>query len=230
MMKTAMILAAGRGERLKPLTDFKPKALCTVHNIPLIEYHVAKLAAAGFKRLVINHAYLGGQIRQHLGDGRRWGLKICYSPEPPGGLETGGGIVNALPLLGDQPFVTVNADIYTDYNFALLKLPITSLAHLVLVNKPSYSAQGDFGLSESLQLDNTDRQYTFAGIACYRPELFDDYEPGRYSVTPLLRQLAINKQATGELHRGEWFDIGSPQRLKLANKDPAQTIPSTDEL
>ena len=217
-MKTAMILAAGRGERLKPRTNFRPKALCTVHNIPLIEYHVAKLAVAGFDRLIINHAYLGGQIRQHLGNGARWNIEIYYSPEPPGGLETGGGIVNALPLLGDQPFVTVNADIYTDYNFSSLTLPVTSLAHLVLVNKPSYSHQGDFGLSKSLQLEDTNRQYTFTGIACYRPELFKNYGPGRYSVTPLLRQLAINKQATGELYQGKWFDIGTPQRLELANR------------
>ena len=216
-MKTAMILAAGRGERLKPFTDLLPKALCTVHNIPLIEYHIANLALAGFERLIINHAYLGGQIRQHLSSGARWNIEICYSPEPPGGLETGGGIVNALPLLGDEPFVTVNADIFTDYNFALLTLPVTSLVHLVLVKKPSYSEYGDFGLSETFKLENTNRKYTFLGIACYHPKVFNNCNPGRYSVTPLLRQLATNKQASGEIYQGTWFDIGTPERLQLAN-------------
>ena len=216
-MKTAMILAAGRGERLRPVTELRPKALCTVQNIALIDYHVSNLALAGFERLIINHAYLGGQICQHLGDGKRWGIHICYSPEPPGGLETGGGIVNALHLLGDKPFVTVNADIYTNYDFTSLKLPTTSFAHLVLVNTPSYLQQSDFGLSKSNLLDNTSKKYTFAGIACYRPEIFKNHKPGRYSITPLLRQLAMNKQATGEIYQGEWVDIGTPQRLLLAN-------------
>lgn len=217
-MKTAMILAAGRGERLRPITDLLPKALCTVHGIPLIEYHVANLARAGFERLIINHAHLGGQIRQHLGDGTRWGVEICYSPEPPGGLETGGGILNALPLLGDQPFLTVNADIFTDYDFASLELPIKSLVHLVLLKKPAYIAEGDFGLSESGLLDNMNKQYTFLGIACYRPELFREMKPGRYSVIPLLRQLVGNKQASGEVYQGKWFDIGSAVQLEMANK------------
>ena len=216
-MKTAMILAAGRGERLRPLTDSRPKALCTVHNIPLIEYHVANLALAGFERLIINHAYLGGHIRRHLGDGRHWNIEIVYSPEPPGAFETGGAIVNALPLLGENPFLTVNADIFTDYNFALLKLPETSLAHLLLVNKPLHMQQGDFGLSKTHRLENTNRRYTFSGIACYRPELFKSFGPGRYSVTPLLRHLASNLQATGEIYQGLWIDIGSPERLLSAN-------------
>ena len=217
-MKTAMILAAGRGERLRPITDSRPKAMCTINQIPLIEYHVENLACAGFERLIINHAYLGGQIRQQLGHGARWGIDICYSPEPPGGLETGGGIVNALPLLGNQPFAVVKADMFTAYPFASLKLLATRLAHLVLVNKPPYLQQGDFGLSTSGQLDDIHRLYTFAGIACYRPELFHHSKPGRYSLTPRLRQLAINKQATGEIYHGTWFDIGSPERLALVNK------------
>ena len=217
-MKTALIFAAGRGERLRPITDAKPKALCTVHDIPLIEHHIVNLVAAGFERLIINHAYLGGQIRRHLSNGARWGIEIDYSPEPPGALETGGGIVNALPLLGKNPFITVNADIFCDYPFAALNCPENSLVHLVLVNKPAYSPQGDFGLSETHELDNNKRDFTFSGIACYRPELFQNHKPGRYSVTPLLRQLAINKQATGEMYSGVWFDIGSPERLALANE------------
>ena len=217
-MKVAMILAAGRGERLRPITDLRPKALCTVRGVPLIEYHVANLALAGFERLVINHAYLGGQIRQHLGTGARWGVEICYSPEPTGGLETAGGIVNALHLLGEEPFLTVNADIVTDYNFALLKLPINSLAHLVLVKTPEYLPQADFGLSKTSLLKNTHPEYTFAGIARYRPELFKKHTIGRYSLTPTLRQLATDGQATGEVYVGKWLDIGSPERLAWANE------------
>ena len=220
-MKTAMILAAGRGERLRPITDSTPKALCKVNHIPLIEYHVAHLAAAGFERLVINHAWLGGQIRQHLGKGSRWGVEICYVPEPPGGLETGGGIVNALPLLCDarcpKPFLTVNADIFTDYDFRELTLPEGSWAHLMIINKPAYLSHSDFGLSETGLLSNHDKQYTFAGIACYRPELFSKQKPGRYSVTPLLRQLAMDNRATGTIYSGQWFDIGSSERLSMAN-------------
>jgi MurNAc alpha-1-phosphate uridylyltransferase len=186
--------------------------------VPLIEYHVANLALAGFERVVINHAYLGGQIRQHLGAGARWGVEICYSPEPPGGLETAGGIVNALPLLGEEPFVTVNADIVTDYNFALLKLPAHSRAHLVLINTPPYLPQPDFGLSKTFQLENTHREYTFAGIARYCPELFRNHKIGRYSLTPMLRQLATNGGATGEVYAGKWLDIGSQERLVWANE------------
>lgn len=215
-MKIAMILAAGRGERLRPLTDLTPKALCKVHNIPLIEYHVSKLAMAGFERVVINHAWLGGQIQHHLGNGTRWGIEICYAPEPPGGLETGGGIVNALPLLGDTPFITVNADIFTDYDFTTLTLRAESLAHLIVVNKPAYIPQGDFGLSAAGLITNHDRQYTFAGIACYQPNIFFNLKPGRYSVTPLLRQLAEEQRLTGSMHTGKWIDIGSPDRLTLA--------------
>ncbi len=223
-MKTAMILAAGRGERLKPLTDSTPKAMCTVKNIPLIEHHVIHLAQAGFDRIVVNHAWLGSKIRHHLGNGARWGVEICYAPEPPGGLETAGGIVNALPLLGKTPFMTVNADIYTDYNFStptLLDNPNTKatlgLAHLVLINKPAYFTNGDFGISGLNLLDNNNRQYTFAGIAYYRPELFSKLNIGRYSITPILRQLALKQQAYASIHTGQWIDIGSPQRLAQAN-------------
>lgn len=217
-MKTAMILAAGRGERLKPITELHPKALCKVHDLPLIEYHIAGLARAGFQRLIINHAYLGGKIRQQVGDGMRWGVEICYAPEPPGGLETGGGIVNALPLLGKEPFVTVNADIYTDYDFATLQLPTTSLVHLVLVEKPFYYPNGDFNLLAPNLVSNLDRKYTFPGIACYHPEVFQQKAMGRYSVTPILRQLSEKKCVTGEIYHGKWIDIGSLERLEWANK------------
>jgi MurNAc alpha-1-phosphate uridylyltransferase len=205
-MKTAMILAAGRGERLRPLTDLIPKPLFKVDNIPVIESLVCKLAQAGFQRIVINHSWLGGQIRQHLGNGVKWDLEICYSPEPPGALETGGGIVNAKYLLGKEPFVTVNADLLTDYDFAGFNLPKNSLVHLLLINKPKYFIHGDFGLSTANLLNNN-REYTFAGIAYYRPEVFDNHRPGRFSVLPILRKLAENALATGEIYQGKWIDI-----------------------
>ena len=214
-MKIAMIFAAGRGERLRPITDVTPKAMCKINNIPLIEYHVKNLSKAGFERIVINHAHLGGKIRQYLGNGERFGVEICYSPEPPGALETLGGIINALPLLGNDSFVTVNADIFTDYNFAKLKLPAKSLAHLVLVEKPSYSQSGDFGLTKSSYIDNLKKTYTFSGIACYRQELFQNIKFCRSSITPLLRQLALNNEATGEIYKGKWFDIGTKERLNM---------------
>jgi len=219
-MKTAMIFAAGRGERLRPITDFIPKALCKINNIPLIEYHVENLSKAGFERLVINHAHLGGQIRQYLGNGSRFGIEICYSPEPPGALETLGGIINALPLLGKEPFLTVNADIFTDYNFANLKLPAKSLLHLVLVEKPSYNQYGDFGLTKSAYINNLDKTYTFSGIACYHQELFKDIKLIRSSITPLLRQMALNHKATGEIYKGTWFDIGTEDRLNTCCYKP----------
>jgi MurNAc alpha-1-phosphate uridylyltransferase len=216
-MNTAMILAAGRGERLKPLTNSIPKALCKVHHIPLIEYHVINLSRAGFKHIVINHAYLGGQIRQHLGLGERFGTRISYAPEPPGGLETGGGIVNALPLLGKKPFVTVNADIFTDFPFANLSLRPQSLLHLVLVPKPSYAESGDFGFSDTGEPLNTEREYTFPGIACYDPMLFKGMKLGRFSVTPILRKMVTDKAATAEVYLGKWLDIGTSERLAKAN-------------
>jgi MurNAc alpha-1-phosphate uridylyltransferase len=221
-MHTAMILAAGRGERLRPLTDSIPKALCRVNHIPLIEHHVINLAKAGFSHLVINHAHLGGLIRRHLGKGGRFGVDIEYSPEPPGGLETGGGIVNALPLLGNAPFITVNADIFTDYNFAKLRLPKTSLIHLVLIKKPFYLPHADFGLSHELKLQNNSREYTFPGIAVYHPQVFSHLKIGRYSVVPLMRETAEQQQATGEIFSGKWFDIGTEERLTLANREVCQ--------
>ena len=215
-MKTAMILAAGRGERLKPLTDTCPKALCTVNDTPLIEYHVTKLAKAGFKKVVINHAYLGGKIRQLLGTGARFGVHIEYAPEPPGGLETGGGIVNALPLLGTDPFLVINADIFTDFSFETCLLPDSSLAHLILVPPPVEYALGDFSLSTSGKIDNDNKEYTFSGIASYHPDLFQSCLPGRFSLTPLLRQLAHDHLATGSVYTGLWFDIGAFSRLQEA--------------
>lgn len=217
-MKTAMILAAGRGERLKPLTDTLPKAMCVVKGKPLIEHHVLALAKAGFERLVINHAYLGGAIRHHLGDGRQYGIEIIYSPEPPGALETGGAIVNALPLLGNTPFVTVNADVYTDFDFTTISLD-SEFIHLILVkNNSALKHHGDFGLTQENLVTNTHREYTFPGIACYHPQVFSQSKIGRYSVTSLIRQYVDIKKVTGSLYTGKWFDIGTYERLHAANE------------
>lgn len=213
-MKVAMILAAGRGERLRPLTDTLPKALCVVKGKPLIEHHVINLARAGFNRLVINHAYLGGQIRHYLGDGASYNIEICYSPEPPGGLETGGGVVQAIELLGKNPFITVNADVFTDFDFSKLMPNPNSLAHLVLTpNNVALGHHGDFGLSVENLITNTKPEFTFAGIACYHPCLFTNCQPGRYSLTPLIRLWANQGKVSGQLHQGHWSDIGSIERL-----------------
>jgi len=218
-MKTAMILAAGRGERLKPITALLPKALCAVRGKPLIEHHIINLASAGFERIVINHAYLGGQIRRYLGNGHSFGVELCYSPEPPGGLETGGGIMKALPLLGRDPFVTVNGDVYTDFDFTSLPTLHNSLIPSILVNKNSaLKHHGDFGLSSDGLVSNEHKKYTFAGIACYQPAVFEAYQQGRYSVTPIIRKLVSQGQVSANLHQGIWFDIGSLERLNAANQ------------
>jgi MurNAc alpha-1-phosphate uridylyltransferase len=217
-MTVAMILAAGRGERLKPLTEIQPKALCMVQGKPLIEHHIINLANAGFKRLVINHAYLGGQIRCYLGNGSRWGVDIIYSAEPPGGLETGGGIVQALPFFENKPFITVNADIYTDFNFKQINPEAVEYLHLILINKdPTLLHYGDFGLVNQSQLSTSNKDYTFSGIACYHPKIFSGYKAGRYSVAPLIRDFANQQVATASLYQGSWFDIGTSERLKAAN-------------
>ena len=213
-----MIFAAGRGERLKPLTDACPKALCTVRGTPLIEYHIQHLADAGFNTIVINIAHLGSMIRDYLGNGSRWNINILYSPEPPGALETGGALVNARHLLGDERFVTVNADIVTDYDFSKLSLPKESIAHLVLVNQPSYYAHADFGLSENGLLSLENKHYTFSGIACYSPRIFDNLKPGRFSITPVIKQQIENQRVSREIYSGQWIDIGSPERLESASQ------------
>lgn len=216
-MKTAMILAAGRGERLKPVTDTLPKSLCRVKGKPLIEHHIINLAKAGYTKIVINHAWLGDQIRHYLGDGSKWQVKIHYSPEPPGGLETGGGIVNALPLLGNHPFLVVNADIYTDFDFATLSAPRLSFGHLILTGNTLHG--GDFGLDENACLTNDNRQFTFLGIAAYEAHAFHELPYGRYSiVNSLLRKLADTRQLTGAIYNGLWIDAGSADRLQYANQ------------
>lgn len=214
----AMILAAGRGERLRPLTDTTPKPLLPVAGRPLIEYHIQRLAQAGFKDLVINHAHLGDQIEETLGDGARWGLSISYSREGTA-LETGGGIFRALPLLGSRPFLVVNGDIWCDYPFDKLRARVlTGLAHLVLVPNPPHHARGDFGLDGQRVLSGGPTLYTFSGIGLYHPELFLGCQPGAFPLAPLLRRAMDDNRVTGELYQGCWIDVGTKERLVEAEK------------
>ncbi len=210
----AMILAAGKGERLRPLTLHTPKPLVRAAGVPLIEYHVRALAAAGFTELVINHAWLGQQIEDYLGDGARFGVRIAYSAEGEP-LETGGGIFQALPLLGDQPFVLVNGDIFTDYPFAQLRRPLSGLAHLVLVANPAHHASGDFCLQDG-QVSDTHAgggNLTYSGLAVLSPALFADCQPGAFKLAPLLRQAMAAGQVSGEQFAGCWVDVGTHERL-----------------
>ncbi|MCW8906333.1 MAG: nucleotidyltransferase family protein [Sedimenticola sp.] len=210
----AMILAAGRGERMRPLTDQTPKPLLKVAGKPLIVYHLESLVEAGIRRFVINHAHLGEQIVDYLGDGSRWRVEIRYSAEPEGALETGGGIFNALPLLGPEPFWVVNGDIWTDYRFRLPVLPAGSLAHLVLVNNPPHHPDGDFLLRPGGRVDDADgERLTYSGIGIYHPALFDGCSGGAFPLAPLLRDAMQRGEVSGEHHAGRWFDIGTPQRL-----------------
>ncbi len=211
----AMILAAGKGERLRPLTLHTPKPLVRAAGVPLIEYHVRALAAAGFRELVINHAWLGAQIEDYLGDGERFGVSIAYSAEGEP-LETGGGIFRALPLLGDEPFLVVNGDIWTDYPFAGLCRPLAGLAHLVLVDNPAHHPAGDFRLLEDGRItdaaDGLDR-LTYSGIAVLAPALFAGCRPGAFKLAPLLRQAMADGRVGGERFAGRWVDVGTHERL-----------------
>lgn len=208
----AMILAAGRGERMRPLTDHTPKPLIPVAGKPLIEYHIERLAAAGIRELVINHAHLGSILEAYLKDGGRWGVSICYSSEKQA-LETGGGIFNALPLLGEEPFLVVNGDIWSDFNFAGLGIAEGYLAHLVMVNNPTHHPSGDFVLRNGLVLEDGEDCLTFSGIGVYRPELFDGSRAGVFPLAPLLRNAMRQMRVSGEVYHGVWTDVGTPQRM-----------------
>ena len=210
----AMILAAGKGERMRPLTLHTPKPLLPVAGVPLIEYHLRALVAAGFKEVVINHAWLGAQIEAHLGDGAGWGLSISYSPEGEP-LETGGGIFKALPLLGNEPFVLVNGDVWSDYDFSRLPQKPAGLAHLVLVDNPGHHGKGDFCLQQGLVSDGQDGADTLtdSGIAVIDPALFEDCTAGAFKLAPLLRQAMAAGQVSGEHFSGHWVDVGTQERL-----------------
>jgi MurNAc alpha-1-phosphate uridylyltransferase len=213
----AMILAAGRGERLRPITDNIPKPLVKVKGKSLIQYHVESLVAAGFTDLVINHAWHGEKIEQALGDGSQFGASIVYSAEGKA-LETGGGIFKALPLLGDEPFLVVNGDVFTDYPFSELVNQPSKLVHLVLVCNPPQHPKGDFALQGNLlQREGNDKQ-TFSGIGVYSPKLFKDCQSGRFPLAPLLFKAIEQSQATGEVYHGVWEDVGTVDRLQKLNE------------
>ncbi|MBM4208184.1 MAG: nucleotidyltransferase family protein [Gammaproteobacteria bacterium] len=210
----AMILAAGRGERMRPLTDHTPKPLLPVAGKPLIIHTINRLVGAGFSDLVINHAHLGHQIEESIGNGNQFGASIRYSPEGEA-LETAGGIINALPLLGNAPFLVINGDIATDFPFAELKPINVRLAHIVLINNPVHNPNGDFGLdSAGLVTNETENRYTFSGIGVYHPDLFKGVPPGKSKLAPLLRQGINNQKVSGQLYSGFWMDIGTPERLE----------------
>jgi N-acetyl-alpha-D-muramate 1-phosphate uridylyltransferase len=210
----AMILAAGRGERLRPLTDHLPKPLIEVGGKPLIGHHLERLAAAGFKQVVINLGWLGDKLPQMLGDGERWGLTIRYSQEPPGALETAGGIRHALELLGPDPFLVIAGDILCDFPLATLRgHQPPGLAHLIMVDNPPHHPDGDFGLAGDRIEASAQARLTFSGIAVYRPELFADLPPGRYPLRPVFEQAIAARQVSGQLHSGYWSDVGTAERL-----------------
>jgi MurNAc alpha-1-phosphate uridylyltransferase len=226
----AMILAAGRGERMRPLTDHTPKPLLKVGGKALIVWHLERLAEAGFKDIVINHAHLGGQIEQALGNGQQWGVSIEYSPEKVA-LETAGGIANALVLLGDEAFMVVNGDIYTDLDFAecntqaMTMLKENRLAHLVLVDNPKQHAAGDFALDGQLVCNDGAQKLTFSGVGIYQPSLFTHIVKGQPAkLAPILREAMLKQQVSGEHFKGEWHDIGTPERLMALDAQLLKSI------
>ncbi|WP_239326053.1 N-acetylmuramate alpha-1-phosphate uridylyltransferase MurU [Snodgrassella gandavensis] len=224
----AMILAAGRGERMRPLTDTTPKPLLSVGGIPLIGHHLQRLQSAGFRDIVINHAWLGQQIEATLGTGHTYGVNIHYSAEKEGGLETAGGIATALTLLGRKPFLVINGDVLTDIDFAqALKIgeriqQMGKLAHLWLVDNPQHHPEGDFSLTQTG--DVTEQQphnqtLTFSGVGVYHPALFNSIQPHtRAKLAPLLRTAMQTDQVSGEYHAGYWLDVGTVERLNQANQ------------
>ena len=221
----ALILAAGLGERMRPLTDVTPKPLLRVGGKPLIEWHLEKLAAIRVDEVVVNTSWLAGQFPQVLGDGTRWGLRIRYAYEGTTPLETGGGMLHALPMLGDDPFLLVNGDAWTDYDFAQLPREPRGLAHLVMVDPPQQATQGDFALdAEGLVRGEGAERLTYAGLGVYRPQLLEDWRvhandagasetPPRFRLAPILRAHMPAGRITGEHYRGRWTDVGTPQRL-----------------
>lgn len=209
----AMLLAAGRGERLRPITDSVPKPLVRVGGRPLIAWHLVRLAQAGVREVVINLSWLGEKVRAALGDGREFGVHITWSEEGPLPLETGGGILKALPALAPGPFLVVSADIWTDIDFARIRIPEGSQAHLVLIPNPPHHTRGDFGLEEGLVVDREHDRFTYANVGIYRAELFDGFNAGRFPLLTVLRRGIAAQAVSGEIHRGEWCDVGTPERL-----------------
>jgi N-acetyl-alpha-D-muramate 1-phosphate uridylyltransferase len=216
--RAAMILAAGRGERMRPLTDQVPKPLLPVRGKALIDHHLERLARAGIERIVINLAWLGGMIRDSVGDGSRFGVRIEYSDEAPQALETGGGIFRALPLLGEGAFLVVNGDVFSDYPLAEASLPLERDAHLILVPNPPQHPNGDFGVAGGLALPDAPVRFTFSGIAIYRRELFAGCAGGVFPLKPLLIRAMEKGRCSAEIYRGSWHDVGSIERLNALNQ------------
>lgn len=214
----AMILAAGRGERMKPLTNTRPKPLLEINDKPLIQYHIENLVSNGIREIVINHGIMGDQIEAFLGNGNSLGADIVYSPEGNTPLETGGGIFQALDLLGGDTFIAVNADIWTDYPFRQLPAKLAGSAYIALVANPPHNSQGDFSLTGNRVSNSGKDMLTFSGIGMYRRKLFSGCNPGVFSLTPLLRQAADRNEVTGEYFHGLWIDIGTPERLEMVRK------------
>lgn len=219
----AMILAAGHGTRMRPLTDHTPKPLLKVGGKPLIVWHIEKLKQCGFDEIVINIAYLAEQIPATLGDGSQWGVNIQYSNEQSeGALETAGGIIKALPLLGEEPFLVISADVWCDYNYDYTpkNLNNNNLAHLVLIKNPKHHPNGDFHLDSAGKLHTEGhKKYTFSGIAYYHPILFEGLSYGKRPIRYVLRDAMDNNKVSGILHKGDWRDIGTPDRLKQLDQE-----------
>lgn len=215
----AMILAAGRGERMRPLTDACPKPLLKVGDKSLIEHLIEALVAADIRDIVVNHAHFGEQIVARLADGTRYGAHIRYSDESTGALETGGGIFKALQILDSDPFLVVNGDIWTDYPFAQLPRRLDGLAHLVLVDNPAHHLKGDFVLRSPHVVADGEPKLTFSGIGVYARALFADCQPGKFQLAPLLRAAMARQAVTGEHFRGRWSDVGTPERLHDINRE-----------
>ena len=213
----AMILAAGRGERLRPISDTTPKALVEVAGISVLEQQLQRLADARIKTVVINLGWHGEQIAERIGSGQQYGLQVIYSPEYDNILDTGGGINRALLLIGNEPFWVINADIFTDIALPNVKLDADSLAHLVLVPTPAHKESGDFELRDGKVRNSDHQDLTYSGIAFYRPEFFAESGGGRFSVVPLLREAADRGQLDGSLYEGIWEDVGTPERLEALN-------------
>ena len=234
----ALIFAAGLGERMRPLTDHTAKPLLPVAGKPLIAWHLEKLAAIGVREVVINTSWLAQQFPQVLGDGAQWGLKLQYSYEGTRPLETGGGMLHALPLLGEAPFLLVNGDIWTDFDFARLPIDPAGLAHLVMVDRPPQATQGDFALDDDGHVRRDDEhRLTYSGLGIYRPQLLLDWRahsedagadetPPRFRLAPILRAHMDAGRITGEHHRGRWTDVGTPQRLATLDAELAAGLPS----
>jgi len=222
----AMILAAGRGERMRPLTDTLPKPLLCVNGKPLIVYHIEKLAALGITNIVINQAWLGHKLPAQLGDGQRWGVNIHYVDEGNRALETAGGIKNALTLIKSDCFIVVNGDVWSDFNFSLLPLtlPKKTLAHLIMVNNPTHNPEGDFALDGMALRSDGANKYTFSGIGLYHRDLFELVTEEVAPLGPLLRLAMSKNTVEGQHHGGLWTDVGTPERLATLDRSLADKI------